>query len=85
MVDTEPFKTEPSETQFNLDDPAIAADPYGTFAELRSKCPVGHTDLRGGYYYVTDYESVRTAFRSPELFSNAQIKVPFIDEEPEIP
>src|SRR5580704_18801335 len=81
MVDTQPMTTE----QFNLDDTSIAADPYPTYAALRSACPVGHTEHRGGYFYATDYDSVRTVFRSPELFSNAQIKIPFIDEEPEIP
>jgi cytochrome P450 len=80
MVDTQPLKK-----QFNIDDSSIAADPYPTYDELRAECPVGHTDYRGGYFYVTDYQSVRTAFRSPELFSSAQIKIPFIDEEPEIP
>ena len=71
--------------QFDIDDPAIAADPYPTFAELRATCPVGFTERRGGFWYTTDYESVRAVFRSPEVFSSAQIKVPFIDEEPEIP
>jgi len=81
MTDTRASQTKP----FNIDDPAIAADPYPTYAELRASCPVGHTETRGGFFYVSDYESVRHVFRTPALFSNAQIKVPYIDEEPEIP
>jgi cytochrome P450 len=73
------------DVMFDIDDPAIAADPYAVYGQLRERCPVGYTERRGGYYYVADYESVRTVFRSPELFSNAQVKLPFIDEAPEIP
>ena len=70
---------------FDLDDPAIAADPYPTYARFRATCPVGRADGRGGYWYVMDYASTRTVLRSPDLYSNAQIKVPYIDETPEIP
>jgi cytochrome P450 len=70
---------------FDLDDPALAGYPYAMYAEARDRCPVGYTEKRGGYFYVTDYENVRAAFRSPDRFSSAQIKIPFIDEEPEIP
>jgi len=71
--------------QFDLDDPAIAADPYPTYAKFRAQCPVGHTDTREGYWYVMGYESTRAAFRMPTEFSSAQIKIPYIDDPPEIP
>lgn len=71
--------------EFDIDDPALAADPYPKFAELRATCPVGHTDKREGYWYVSRYEDVKQVFRAPTAFSNSQIKVPYVDEEPEIP
>lgn len=39
---------------FDLDAPAIAADPYPTYARLRATCPAGRAEGRGGYRYVMD-------------------------------
>lgn len=77
---------QPAHCPFDIDDLSIAEDPYRKYAELRAQCPVGFTETRGGYWYLTDYESVRTAFNTPDVFSSAQVKVPYIPEDdPEIP
>jgi cytochrome P450 len=76
-----------TDTRFDIDDPAIVDDPYPTYARLRATCPVGYTGNRGGYYYVSDYENVRTVFRDPELFSSEHVKIPIVEDPlgPEIP
>jgi cytochrome P450 len=66
----------PETCPFDIDDPSIVDDPYTMYAEHRATCPVGFSETRGGFWYVTDYESVRAGFRNPELLSNAEIKVP---------
>jgi cytochrome P450 len=70
---------------FDLDAPEIKDDPYGKYAELRRTCPVGFSETRGGYWYISDYDDVRTVFRSPEVFSNKKFKIPYIDDPVEIP
>jgi cytochrome P450 len=70
---------------FDLDAPEIKDDPYSKYAELRRTCPVGFTGTRGGYWYISDYESVRAAFRNPEVFSSREIKIPYLEDPDEIP
>jgi cytochrome P450 len=66
--------------EFDIDDPAIADDPYAVFTELRRKCPVGFTSTRGGFWYIADYDTARFIFRTPEDFSNAHAKIPALDD-----
>jgi cytochrome P450 len=70
---------------FDLDAPEIKDDPYEKFAELRRECPVGFSDTRGGFWYVSDYDDVRTVFRTPEVFSSKKVKIPYIEDPDEIP
>ncbi|SDG51324.1 Cytochrome P450 [Lentzea fradiae] len=38
--------------------------------DLRSRCPVAHTEAHGGFWVLTDYQSVTSALRDDELFSS---------------
>lgn len=49
-----------------------AADPVGTYRELRAKSPVAWTESHGGYWVLADYQSVFEASRDDEMFSSAR-------------
>lgn len=57
-------------------DAAYAADPYPKLAELRSRCPVAHSDLHGGYWIVSKYDDVRDLTQDTETFSSRCTTVP---------
>ncbi len=40
------------------------------YAELREKCPVAHNPQYGGFWIVTDYESVAQVARDNETFAH---------------
>jgi cytochrome P450 len=43
-----------------------------SWAEARAQCPVGWTEHNGGYWVVSGYEEVASAFRDWEHFSSAR-------------
>ena len=47
--------------RIDIHDPEFTRDPYPTYAELREKCPVVHSDLYGSFWMLTRYLDVRTA------------------------
>ena len=47
-----------TETKYSHHDPEFAQDPYRVFAEVRTKCPLGHSTELGGFYFATTYEGV---------------------------
>jgi hypothetical protein len=50
-------------------DPAVQADPFGYYEQLRAEQPV--LRMPGtGFYVLTRYEDLRTILRDPETFSN---------------
>ncbi len=46
-------------------DPAVRAEPYGVYAELRSRAPVARSPL--GFWAVTRYRDVAELLRDPRL------------------
>jgi len=38
--------------------PELARDFHPTLARARARCPVAHSDQRGGFWVVTGYEDV---------------------------
>jgi cytochrome P450 len=50
-------------------------DPFSTFAELRSGCPVAHTDRWGGQWMPTRYEDIEAIARDSEHFSSITVAV----------
>jgi cytochrome P450 len=54
---------------FDLNDPAVIADPYPTYARLRDEAPVAHLrDL--DLWVLSRYDDVLAALRDPETFSS---------------
>ncbi len=59
-----------TQIRFNHYDPEIMQDPYAVFAEVRSKCPLGHSDELGGFFFPTTYEGVKRAFSDFRTFTS---------------
>ncbi|MCW2529075.1 MAG: hypothetical protein JWM76_3935, partial [Pseudonocardiales bacterium] len=49
-----------------------AADPVASYRALRSAHPVAWSEANGGYWILSDYESVFDAARDDEVFSSAR-------------
>jgi cytochrome P450 len=47
-----------------------SADPIGSYEALRESCPVAWTEAHGGYWVLSDYDSVFEAARNDEVFSS---------------
>jgi cytochrome P450 len=64
---------------------------FDTYAELRSKCPVGHSDKHGGFWFITKSDDIFAAEQDPSTFSVApsmmfpavsEMQLPPIDVDP---
>ena len=60
---------------YDLFDPEYVADPYPIWAELRTACPVAHTDRYGGSWLTTTYDDVTRVARDPATFSSRDVSV----------
>jgi cytochrome P450 len=60
-------KTEPLTIPFDHHDPAFARDPYEFYASVR-ETPVFWSPLYGGFWVVSDYESVRQVSADDKTF-----------------
>jgi cytochrome P450 len=49
-----------------------AADPVGSYRELRSEHPVAWSQANGGYWILSDYQAVFEAARNDDVFSSAR-------------
>jgi cytochrome P450 len=76
--------------QFDLYDPAHAANRWALFDRARDTCPVSYSSTFGGQYHVVSYEHVRFVLEHPELFSSAvpwpsneaPVRLPPLDSDP---
>tara|TARA_B100000446_G_scaffold51480_1_gene47514 strand:- start:206 stop:559 length:354 start_codon:yes stop_codon:yes gene_type:complete len=50
--------------------PDFIADRHGRYQELRARCPVVYNTAYGGFWLVTDYESVAAVARDNETFAH---------------
>jgi hypothetical protein len=57
-------------------DPQFTRDPYPKYRELRQACPVAHSDVYGGFWIASDYESVVDVCHRPEEFSSKHLGIP---------
>jgi cytochrome P450 len=55
-------------TDYDIFDPAYVNDPFDIWAELRERCPIAHTDRRGGSWLPTTYADVTSMARDIEHF-----------------
>jgi cytochrome P450 len=70
---------------FRLTEPDVAKDPGEFFEDLRSKCPVAHTEKFDGFWMLSRYNDVHDAALKPEVFSStAGICIPVIPQPPVI-
>lgn len=72
---------------FDNHDPELVDDPYTTFAEMRSRCPVTHSQQHGGFWALTGYKEVWEATHDAEVYlSRPGVTVPsFGNPRPLIP
>ncbi len=71
---------------FDVLDARYVADPFSIWDELRTSCPIAHTDRRGSTWLPTRYEDVTAIAHDIEHVSSLEPAViPFEGEEPEEP
>ena len=70
-------------TDFDVMDPAYIEDPFSIWDDLRERCPVAHTDRRGGAWLLTTYADVTAAAHDIERFSSLEVGVIASEEEPD--
>ena len=75
---------------FDIHDPAFAANPYPAYERLRRECPVVHGSKHGGYWLLTRYEDVREASRDWRTYTSSvpgvtSIPVATRRTEPQLP
>jgi len=64
-------------SDFDIFDPDYVKDPGPVWDELRSKCPIAHTERWGGAWMATRYDDLRELVRMvPELSSRSPVVVP---------
>jgi cytochrome P450 len=51
-------------------------DPHTLWSQLRSTCPVAHSDQLDGFWMLTRYEHIRGAALDYATFSNKEVMVP---------
>jgi cytochrome P450 len=66
--------TDPT-TDYDIFDPGFVADPYPAYAEVRERCPVGHTDRHQGSWMPTSYQTIQEIAHDVETFSSTEILV----------
>jgi len=59
--------------RFDTHDPAIAADPFPTYAMMRRQCPVVWSENWGGFWVATGHPEVARAGRDTTLHSGYEL------------
>lgn len=73
-------------SDFDVLDPDYVADPFRIWDELRTRCPIAHSDRRGSNWLPTRYDDVTAIAHDVRHFSSLEVAViPFEGEEPEEP
>jgi cytochrome P450 len=62
-------------TAYDIFDPAYVADPFPIWDDLRSGCPIAHSDEHGGSWLPTRYEDVAAIAHDVEHFSSRNVSV----------
>jgi cytochrome P450 len=62
-------------TDFDHLDPSWVNDPYPIWDEMRTKCPIAHTERFKGVYFPSRYADVRAVAYDPEHFSSRKVIV----------
>jgi len=67
---------EPVEFAFNIFDPAVKADPYPLYAEMRAAGRVVANPFLAGQYMVPGYDDILAVLNDPQLFSSGRLGGP---------
>ncbi len=62
-------------TDFDIGDPAYEANPYEIWDDLRQRCPIAHTERRGGAFLPTRYDDVAAIAYDTDHFSSRDTSV----------
>jgi hypothetical protein len=62
-------------SDFDVLDPRYVADPFGIWDDLRTTCPIAHTDRRGSTWLPTRYDDVTAIAHDIEHFSSLKVAV----------
>lgn len=62
-------------TDFDQNSAGFAADPWSKYDELRSLCPVAHTDAHGGFWVLSKYADVVRVAKDDLTFSSVPTTV----------
>ena len=68
--------------------PSLQDDPYPYYAELRSQCPVGRSEVGDGFWVLSRYDDVQYVLQNHAQFSSRQNTVDparFTSLGPDIP
>ncbi|MPY92622.1 MAG: cytochrome P450 [Acidimicrobiia bacterium] len=65
----------PDNVDFDIFDADFVRDPFPTFADLRARCPVAHTDNWGGQWMPTRYDDIEAIARDADHFSSVTVSV----------
>jgi cytochrome P450 len=67
-------------TDFDVMDPRYITDPFGIWDELRSTCPIAHSERRCSNWLPTRYQDVTAIAHDIEHFSSLKVAVIPIEE-----
>jgi cytochrome P450 len=71
----------PSAADFDHHRPEMAANPYSVYEALRTQCPVAWSNNYGGFWVLTDYDTVKLAASNDDVFGSApSTSIPPINE-----
>ena len=74
------------ETDFDHHSPALTENPFGTYADLRERCPVARSPHHGGFWVLSTYRDVQRATLDADTFrSGPNVTIPPISPRPQIP
>lgn len=57
-------------SDFDPTDPASVRDPHAMYRDLRSRCPVAHSDAYGGFWTASRWAEIERIVTTPEVFSS---------------
>ena len=60
---------------YDLFDPTYVENPFPIWDELRTSCPVAHSERYGGSWLTTTYADVARVARDPAIFSSRNVSV----------
>jgi cytochrome P450 len=73
MTTTEPVRD--LATDYDIFSQDFVADPYPTFADLRGRCPIAHTERHQGSWLPTTYDDLHEIAHDVDTFSSSDILV----------